>query len=130
MAIDFPLSPSLNDVYTFNGKSWRWNGYAWASVGVSGTGGSLECCPIPLATTGATGVASFDGTYFDVAPTGHVAVRTGIKAGNIIVLGQSAIFGIGGTGALPALDGSALTGVDAKYLQGKTPRDITDGGVF
>jgi hypothetical protein len=91
---------------------------------------AAKCCPIPIATTGSTGVASFDGEQFNVSTTGHVAIRTGIKAGNLIVLGQSTIFGAGGTGALPALDGSALTGVDAKYLQGKTPRQITDGGTF
>lgn len=91
---------------------------------------AAKCCPIPIATTGATGVASFDGEYFNVAATGHITIKTGIKAGNLIVLGQSTIFGAGGTGALPALDGSALTGVDAKYLQGKTPRQITDGGTF
>jgi len=91
---------------------------------------AAKCCPIPIATTGSTGVASFDGEQFNVSTTGHVVIRTGIKAGNLIVLGQSTIFGAGGTGALPALDGSALTGVDAKYLQGKTPRQITDGGTF
>ena len=91
---------------------------------------AAKCCPVAIATTGSTGVASFDGDYFNVAATGHVTIRTGIKAGNLIVLGSSLIFGVGGTGALPALDGSALTGVDAKYLQGKTPRQITDGGTF
>lgn len=91
---------------------------------------AARCCPVAIATTGSTGVASFDGDYFNVAATGHVTIRTGIKAGNLIVLGSSLIFGVGGTGALPALDGSALTGVDAKYLQGKTPRQITDGGTF
>jgi hypothetical protein len=32
MAIDFPSSPSLNQVYTFDDKSWYWNGSGWASV--------------------------------------------------------------------------------------------------
>jgi hypothetical protein len=85
---------------------------------------------IPLATTGSTGVASFDPTYFDVGTTGHVKIKTGIKAGNIIVLGTSSVFGAGETGSLPALDGSLLLEVNAKYLQGKTLRQVTDGGVF
>jgi hypothetical protein len=29
MAFDFPSSPSLNQIYSFAGKSWRWNGVAW-----------------------------------------------------------------------------------------------------
>jgi len=30
MAINFPASPATNDTYTFSGKTWVWNGYAWA----------------------------------------------------------------------------------------------------
>ena len=29
MALDFPTSPSLNDSYTFNDKTWVWDGTAW-----------------------------------------------------------------------------------------------------
>jgi len=29
MAIDFPASPTLNDEYTFEGRTWRWNGTGW-----------------------------------------------------------------------------------------------------
>jgi hypothetical protein len=29
MALNFPDSPSLNDTYTFNNKTWVWNGTAW-----------------------------------------------------------------------------------------------------
>lgn len=29
MAIDFPTNPTANQVYTYNGKSWVWNGTAW-----------------------------------------------------------------------------------------------------
>jgi hypothetical protein len=27
--LNFPLNPTLNDTYTFEGKIWTWNGYAW-----------------------------------------------------------------------------------------------------
>ena len=30
MPLNFPTSPSLNDTYTFNNKTWIWNGNAWA----------------------------------------------------------------------------------------------------
>jgi hypothetical protein len=30
-ALDFPSSPTLNQVYTANGKSWRWNGASWVA---------------------------------------------------------------------------------------------------
>jgi microcystin-dependent protein len=29
MPIDFPSSPSLNQTYTYSGKTWTWNGSAW-----------------------------------------------------------------------------------------------------
>jgi hypothetical protein len=30
MALDFPSSPSVGDNYTFNSRTWRWNGTGWA----------------------------------------------------------------------------------------------------
>lgn len=27
--IDFPVSPALNDLYTFQGRTWIWNGSGW-----------------------------------------------------------------------------------------------------
>jgi len=30
MPLDFPVSPSLNDTYTFGDKTWIWNGQGWA----------------------------------------------------------------------------------------------------
>lgn len=29
MAISFPASPTTGDVYTYGGRQWQWNGYAW-----------------------------------------------------------------------------------------------------
>ena len=51
----------------------------------------------------------------------------GISAGNFIILGAG---GTAGTGKLPAVDGSALLEVNARYLDGKLREQITDGGVF
>lgn len=31
--LDFPSSPTLNQVYTANGKSWAWNGTSWMASG-------------------------------------------------------------------------------------------------
>lgn len=32
VALSFPTTPSTNDVYTANGKSWRWDGVSWNSI--------------------------------------------------------------------------------------------------
>ena len=32
MPLDFPTSPALNDIYTYNGSSWQWNGKAWKGL--------------------------------------------------------------------------------------------------
>lgn len=32
MAIDFPSSPALNQVYTFGTRSWVWNGVGWTVI--------------------------------------------------------------------------------------------------
>lgn len=93
-------------------------------------GSEISIPLVPVATTGSTGVASFNDNDFTVSVTGHVSVKTGIKSGNIIVLGISPLYGPGSTGALPAVDGSLLTEVNAKFLNGKTNTQITDGGTF
>lgn len=30
-ALNFPSSPNVNDTYTANGKSWKWDGISWVS---------------------------------------------------------------------------------------------------
>lgn len=38
MPADFPASPSVNDVYTFSGKSWIWTGVAWNAINPNAIG--------------------------------------------------------------------------------------------
>jgi hypothetical protein len=127
MPFNFPSSPSVGQVYTYDGKSWKWNGYGWDIVTVLVTGGTGAAAQVPLATSSITGVASFNSNDFTVSVTGHVQVKTGINATNIVVLGTG---GTGGIGKLPAVDGSELLEVNAKYLNGKINSQITDGGIF
>ena len=127
MPFNFPSSPSVGHVYTYDCKSWKWNGYGWDIVTVLVTGGTGAAAQVPLATSSITGVASFNSNYFTVSVTGHVQVKTGINATNIVVLGTG---GTGGIGKLPAVDGSELLEVNAKYLNGKINSQITDGGIF
>ena len=35
MALDFPNSPTIGDVYTFESRAWRYNGRAWEAIKVN-----------------------------------------------------------------------------------------------
>lgn len=34
MPLNFPTSPYINQLYTFNGKTWKWDGSGWVSYNV------------------------------------------------------------------------------------------------
>jgi len=82
MAIDFPNSPSLNQVFTSGSTSWQWNGSRWNVVriatgptgptGATGPTGSQG----PTGPTGATGATGADSTV--AGPTGPTGVSGGI----------------------------------------------------
>lgn len=71
MAIDFPNSPTLNQVFTVGTNSWTWNGSAWnvvrvAAVGPQGPQGiqgptGLTGPAGPAGPTGATGATGAQG---------------------------------------------------------------------
>ena len=57
MAIDFPSSPATNDLYTYNGRTWKWNGSVWLAfnpVFAGAIGFVLDGGGAPL-TTGVKG---------------------------------------------------------------------------
>ena len=37
--LDFPISPSLNQIYNANGRRWQWNGISWIRIADPGTQG-------------------------------------------------------------------------------------------
>ena len=56
MSLGFPVSPILDQIYSIENRSWKWNGKGWALLNVGPTG--------PAGPLGATGV---------VGPTGPAA---------------------------------------------------------
>ena len=130
MAIDFPLSPSLNDVYTFNGKSWRWNGYAWLST----TGASSSVAGV-ASINGITGAISLAGTTQEIevdASTSNfvVGLPDDVKiAGNLGISGDLDITGnILVNGVIVTKTGfQGFTGdADLEYVEGV----LVDGGEY
>lgn len=125
--LNFPTNPSVNDTYTFGGKTWIWNGNYWAL----NTAGSINGVPIGNVTpsTGAfttltstgniSAVGNVTGAYF----IGNGSLLTGIvSSGASISNGTSNVtvvsangdvtIGVAGTGNLAvfSINGLAVAG--------------------
>jgi hypothetical protein len=85
MPLDFPTSPVLNQLYTFGGKTWKWDGAGWISynVGLIGPTGAIG-------NTGATGATG------SIGPTGSTGA-TG-ATGSIGPTGSTGATGAAGSG--------------------------------
>ena len=88
MPLNFPSSPSLNDTYSFGGKTWIWNGSAWDIQ----TQGAINNTPIGNITpnTGAfttlSATGNITGNYF----IGNGSLLTGIVSGSITTVSSTA----------------------------------------
>jgi hypothetical protein len=96
MAINFPLSPSLNDTYTYSSKTWKWNGTAWEKSAATETG-NTEGNTGEVAYYGVKGSVIKGATAFKYDDTtGEVHFYQGISAdagatfgGEVKLLGNS-----------------------------------------
>jgi len=88
MPLDFPPSPSVNNTYSFGGKTWKWNGAAWEVFF------SID------------GVAAITGTSFEVE------VSTGASTGQYIIgLPNDVVVGSGiSTNYLNFANGATFSG--------------------
>lgn len=76
-AIDFPNSPTLNEVFTAGDRSWKWNGTAWASNNVTVSATSpITYTDGDIAFAGINLNALTDTTVTDPA-TGQVLIYNG-----------------------------------------------------
>jgi hypothetical protein len=96
MPIDFPNSPTVNDVYSAGGRSWTWNGTSWvlnAYVGV-----------VPAGAVGTTELANNAVTSLKLGPTGAVN-------GQALLANSSTATGLEwGQAGSPSDDASAVLG--------------------
>jgi hypothetical protein len=72
MPLDFPPSPSLNQIYTISGKSWKWNGEAWESYTFSTSAGTISGTPNEISI-------SESGGNYTVGLPSDVVVGSGIS---------------------------------------------------
>lgn len=75
--INFPDSPLVNDTYSFNGRTWKWDGSNWYLIatltgpqGPVGPTGPTGPSGGPIGPTGATGVTGLTGATGATGPTG------------------------------------------------------------
>jgi hypothetical protein len=88
MAIDFPNSPTTNQLFTSSGKTWRWDGEKWIVIYTDLSG--------PVGATGPTGVTGLTGATGLTGPTG--------------LTGATGPTGIGATGATGPIGATGPTG--------------------
>jgi hypothetical protein len=67
MALDFPTNPALNEIYTYGGRSWQWNGTAWDVYNASS--GLTQYVSKLNGLCGSINIAA--GTSISVTPTGN-----------------------------------------------------------
>ena len=69
MALNFPNSPSLNDIHNENGTRWQWNGESWTRIVTAGSQGFQGAA----GATGAQGAAGSTGAQGAQGATGSGA---------------------------------------------------------
>jgi len=95
MSANFPSTPTLNQVYSYNGSTWRWNGRYWQAETVAEIAGATGA----TGTAGATGATGPTGLGFSIAKTyASVAAITADTAPTGITAGQFAIIDNGNYG--------------------------------
>ena len=70
MAIDFPNSPALNEIFTSGTQQWTWTGVTWDLVVTELEGPTGPTGPVgPTGPTGPTGNTGPTGVFSTVAAT-------------------------------------------------------------
>jgi len=93
MAINFPNSTSLNDIYTLGTRQWKWNGNGWAlqpltagftgSIGYTGSKGDIGY----TGSKGDTGLGfNIAKTYTSVANLSSDTSPSGIATGEFAII--------------------------------------------
>jgi phage-related protein len=123
MPLDFPTSPTLNQIYTSSGYSWQWNGSAW-NVYSSGTSGISG--PYVITFNGLTGAVSgvTTGVANNFGPLQNFSSGISVSGatfsnnvqiiGNLIVTGkiitETGIFGVTYNNTIESIDDMSMDG--------------------
>jgi hypothetical protein len=82
MPLNFPDSPSLNQIYTSGSNTWEWDGTVWNAisssiVGIDGTNG-ITGATGPIGPTGPTGPIGPTGPQGTVSTAFVIAMATAL----------------------------------------------------
>ena len=75
MPLNFPDSPTLNEIYTSGSNSWQWDGTVWNALSSSLVGANGA-----VGSTGATGPAGATGAIGPTGPAGGGASESFVIA--------------------------------------------------
>jgi len=111
MPLDFPANPTSGDIYTFNNRSWQYNGYGWELVTTSAINN------IPIGNSAANTGAFTTLTASTLSTTGNITGGIVSATGNI-------------TGNFFIGNGSQLSGIDLTAITSGTSniRVVSSGG--
>ena len=113
MAIDFPNSPTLGQVFSFGGRNWRWSGYAWMRIPDPGAKGEV----------GSKGDKGEQGVIGDEGQKGSKGEPSTIKGEK----GNKGEIGVGQKGA-PGASVKGDKGESVKGEKGSKGDSVTGGG--
>lgn len=131
MALDFPSSPSVGDVYTSSGISYTWDGDTWRALGAGATVGASTLGA--LTDVDLTNPTPNSGDYLQYVNGNWYPGKTYISgAGDIDIStpptnGQALVWD--GTSAVwkPGTVSSGVTGLSARQIASAATASIADG---
>ena len=93
MALNFPASPALNDIYEANGTRWQWDGSSWVRIVSAGNQGfqGVQGATGAQGVQGANGVAPWSQDAVGLSTITQLGVNTtGLAANtNLVGIGNS-----------------------------------------
>lgn len=124
MAIDFPTSPALNEIYTYGGRSWQWNGIAWDiySTGTAGATGATG----PQGNTGIQGNTGPVGDYVSTF-NGSTGAVTGVTVGGTNIFTALNSFNAGISASALTVSGGATFAGNVSFQNAEFIRNTTNG---
>jgi hypothetical protein len=114
MPLDFPTSPVLNQLYTFGGKTWKWDGAGWISYNIGLVG------PYVISINGVTGaIGIISGSNVTITQSGNTFTisSSGSGGGGIGVTGATGPTGATGSQGIQGPTGATGRSVTYSYIE-------------